>query len=268
MSCSKTRLIYLEAGNEVWACSCGDYVIISRASNLCYKEAYRVTGNSLLGVIEVNDVQLDQKGWTGHVHSKIDLSTKRFSVITPVRSNSPFISKLAQFLSWQSLKDFEWIVVEDGKESECVAEALANSGVSYIHLKTDHTGGWGNLQRNVGIQKAAGQYIAFIDDDDLPMSTWLERAYLCDSKVLVSGIEWPASPYQMSILPFDGKLAVGMISTQNIIVKSELAKKIGWPLSKEREADFEFIRRCMAVSAPFVKSDPRVGVILNGLKCL
>ena len=69
----------------------------------------------------------------------------------------------------QTYRHFEIVVVDDGSTDE-TAERVRSFGTIVTYLRHDknhgrHTGGW--AARNTGIATAQGDFIAFLDGDDL-----------------------------------------------------------------------------------------------------
>lgn len=84
----------------------------------------------------------------------------------------------------QTYKNIEIIVVDDNdqdsierKETEVVMQEFAdNSKVRYIkHIKNKN----GAAARNTGIEKSNGEYISFLDNDDLYLPNKVEKCVLC-----------------------------------------------------------------------------------------
>lgn len=69
----------------------------------------------------------------------------------------------------QTYTNIELIVVDDGSE-DGTKEWCEKQDFEYINIEPG-TGKGGNYARNLGIKKAKGQYIAFLDDDDY----WIEE---------------------------------------------------------------------------------------------
>lgn len=71
--------------------------------------------------------------------------------------------------------DFEVIVVDDG-DCERTAAAVAKEGapVGARYVARPQRGGPARA-RNVGASLASGEYLAFLDDDVIPLSDWLAR---------------------------------------------------------------------------------------------
>lgn len=95
----------------------------------------------------------------------------KISVISPVYNSALFIEAMIDSLLAQTMTDFEVIFVDDHgpDDSMEVAKAyVASKGEDerFRFLQTEVNSGPG-AARNLGMTKARGEYIAFIDSDDL-----------------------------------------------------------------------------------------------------
>lgn len=84
----------------------------------------------------------------------------KLSIITPYYKTLNETLELAKILEPQLTKEVEWIIVDDG----CSEKELDNIKAKVIHL--DKPSGNASKPRNVGLDNAKGEYIAFIDSDD------------------------------------------------------------------------------------------------------
>ena len=96
------------------------------------------------------------------------------SVIIPTHNRSELLLEAIASVQAQTFRDFELIVVDDGStdNTESVVRVIADSRIRY------HRNQWTGLPavgRNTGIRMARGEYIAFLDSDDLWLPTKLER---------------------------------------------------------------------------------------------
>lgn len=85
----------------------------------------------------------------------------KISIITPYYNTLEYTKKLASILEPQLTEEVEWIIIDDG----CNEKELDNLKAKVIHLE-ENTGG-ASIPRNVGLDNAKGEYICFIDSDDL-----------------------------------------------------------------------------------------------------
>jgi glycosyltransferase involved in cell wall biosynthesis len=96
-----------------------------------------------------------------------------FSVIVPVFNRDPTAS--LRSVQAQTFRDFECIVVDDGSSNgetiRAAVEALADARFRYVRREN----GGGGAARNTGIDQAKGEFIAFLDSDDLWLPQKLEQ---------------------------------------------------------------------------------------------
>lgn len=102
------------------------------------------------------------------------------SVIIPMFNSAKFIPQTLESLAYQTMRDFEVVVVDDCSTDNSVevVENFANrvwGGLNLHVIKLPKNTGTPGLPRNVGIQFACGKYIAFLDSDDLYTKTALEE---------------------------------------------------------------------------------------------
>lgn len=102
----------------------------------------------------------------------------RVSVIMPVFNSENFIRFAIESVLKQTFNDFELILINDASTDNsgiiCNEFSKADSRIQVIHLTTN-LGICG--ARNVGLDLAKGEYIAFCDDDDICSTNLLEINY-------------------------------------------------------------------------------------------
>lgn len=91
----------------------------------------------------------------------------KLSIITPYYNTLDRIKQLAQVLTPQLDSEVEWLIIDDG----CNEIELDNFNAKVIHLE-ENSGG-ASVPRNIGLDNATGEYIAFIDSDDLVRSNYI-----------------------------------------------------------------------------------------------
>ena len=101
------------------------------------------------------------------------------SVILPVYNREAFVAEAVQSILRQTYRNFELIIIDDGS-SDSSLEVVRNINDSRIKiLKNDKNLGV-SASRNRGIQEAKGEFIAFMDSDDIsaPERFWKQLKLL------------------------------------------------------------------------------------------
>lgn len=101
----------------------------------------------------------------------------KFSVIVPAYNSEKYIEETLDCLLSQSEKDIEVIVVNDGS-ADSTGEILDRYSLKdsrVIHVRQENAGV--SAARNNGIERARGEYMIFIDSDDLLSPDAFEKLY-------------------------------------------------------------------------------------------
>ena len=99
------------------------------------------------------------------------------SVVIPTRNRTRLLRRAVDSVLSQVFGDFEIVVVVDGPDEEVAALLQQESDPRVrFHVNPSPLGGAG--ARNVGVRLARGNWIAFLDDDDLWLPAKLERQML------------------------------------------------------------------------------------------
>ena len=97
------------------------------------------------------------------------------SVIIPVYNTEKYLDACVESVAGQTYDNLEIILVDDGSADNCPAMcdewARRDSRIRVIHKKN---GGQGEA-RNFGIEAARGEYIGFVDSDDIVSPVMYER---------------------------------------------------------------------------------------------
>ena len=97
----------------------------------------------------------------------------KISVIIPAYNAEATILETLQSLRQQTFTDFEIIVINDGS-SDRTLDVLGSIDDQRLKIFSDQNGGL-SVARNRGIARAEGEFIAFLDADDLWSADKLER---------------------------------------------------------------------------------------------
>lgn len=103
----------------------------------------------------------------------------KVSIIVAVYNVAPFLDKCITSLKNQTLRDFEVILVDDGSTDKsgriCDAYAHEDSRFKVFHQAN---GGVASA-RELGVEKASGEYLIHVDPDDWIEDDMLEELYGC-----------------------------------------------------------------------------------------
>ncbi len=96
------------------------------------------------------------------------------SVIIPTYNRADTIKRSIESVLSQSYQDFEIIIIDDGSTDDTyrVVKEIRDTRICYI--KGDKRMG-ANAARNIGVQRAKGEFIAFQDSDDIWRKDKLEK---------------------------------------------------------------------------------------------
>lgn len=113
----------------------------------------------------------------------------KVSVVIPTYNRADYIEETVNSVLNQTYKDFELIVVDDGSTDNTleILEKYKNK-IKVIAQKNSERA----ISRNTGVKNSSGEYIAFLDSDDIWIENKLEQQVeILDSKkdvILTNGI--------------------------------------------------------------------------------
>lgn len=95
----------------------------------------------------------------------------KLSIITPYFDSLEYIKRLKTVLEPQLSDNVEWLIIDDG----CHELELDTFNAKVIHL--EENSGCAGIPRNVGLDLAKGEYITFVDADDLVSVDFVEKIF-------------------------------------------------------------------------------------------
>ena len=146
----------------------------------------------------------------------------RASVILASYNGEKFIGKAIASVLGQTMRDFELIVVDDASKDstpQIIRDfQKKDSRIRFIELKTNSGGP--ALPRTMACKSATGDFIAFIDQDDLYFPDYLEKKidffeahpYLN----YVTSYSWTFNPSTRKIINYEHGGPVGMVLRRRI----------------------------------------------------
>lgn len=118
----------------------------------------------------------------------------RLSIIIPYYNTCEMTDKLLEILEPQLARDCELIIVDDGSKEGYEPWQQADNIIVLRHLSNRGV----SAARNTGIKRAKGDYIVFIDSDDLVTDDYVKQIY--------NAIESDPDTVYISWKSIDGKL--------------------------------------------------------------
>ena len=90
----------------------------------------------------------------------------KVSFVVPCYNSSATINRCVDSILLQSFSDIELIIIDDGSFDNTIdiIESYTKKDSRIKLIKQKHGGP--NMAREVGIKKASGEYIMFVDSDD------------------------------------------------------------------------------------------------------
>lgn len=165
----------------------------------------------------------------------------KVSAIIPAYNCEDYIKETIESVFSQTYRDIELIVVDDGSSDKTgeIAKSFG-SRLKYLH-QSKNTGPSG--ARNRGIDQAKGEYIAFLDHDDIWLPNKIEEqlkllegskdlalVYCNGYNVNLSGREMDtlfdiAKPYRGFV--FEQLILDNFIPTSSVVVKKNILDEVG-----------------------------------------
>ena len=215
------------------------------------------------------------------------------SVIIPIYNTGDSAVKLLNKLTKQSYENLEIICVDDGSKDgsfDLVAEfirqsRLKNKNLNMTILRQKNQGAAG--ARNLGLKKASGEYVTFIDSDDEVKKTHIEdllkslekdprnalsvcgyvyrRLRMQTEKNFFTNEIWTGleevnfRAYIVSLLASDGRMyaAINKIFRLSVIKKAKIEFPVGWDFAEDTMFVLRYLKA--AEEAGF----NRIGMVLK-----
>ena len=113
---------------------------------------------------------------------KMESQTPRISVIVPVYNVEQYLPRCIDSILAQTFTDFELLLIDDGSKDKsgaiCDAYARKDPRIRVFHKPN----GGVSSARNMGLDNAKGEWIAFVDSDD-----WVNEDFLANFVEIDSG---------------------------------------------------------------------------------
>lgn len=97
------------------------------------------------------------------------------SIIVPIYNSEKTIDRCVQSIIGQTYQDLQIILVNDGSTDNSIEKCNAWANIDHrIVVLSKHNGGVSSA-RNMGMERAQGEYVGFVDSDDIIMPSYVEK---------------------------------------------------------------------------------------------
>ena len=174
----------------------------------------------------------------------------KVSILVPVYGVEPFIEECAVSLFEQSYKDLEYIFVDDcspDKSIEVLEDVInrypdREKQVRIIHNEINRGSG---ATRSIALAAATGDYVMFVDSDDVITTDAVEKLYIQQEKTnadIVDGALCRLTPTGLNTptYPYHGESSdmLSLILTKNTVSHNAVARLIRKSLFDSYHIDF------------------------------
>lgn len=117
-----------------------------------------------------------------------------FSIVMPTFNSGRYVEESVQSVLAQTLKNWELLITDDGSSDNTrqLLEGLAKND-SRIKLVFNAVNCGASAVRNEAMGRAKGEYVAFLDSDDL----WLPNKLAEQKKFMDKGLDFSFAPYEI-----------------------------------------------------------------------
>jgi glycosyltransferase involved in cell wall biosynthesis len=203
----------------------------------------------------------------------VTASNALVSIVIPTHNRSRLLTTTLRSALWQREVDLEIIVVDDGSTDD-TPDLLRSVGDPRVRLLRHDPAQGVSAARNKGIEDAGGEWIAFLDDDDLWAPTKLARqlraasdarstwAYAGAVKIdeaerIIGGTPPPAPRDVMARLPGWSLIPGGCSGV--VVARTTLARTGVFDLRLVNLADWDLWIRLARTGPPSFTNQPLVG---------
>lgn len=134
----------------------------------------------------------------------------KLSIIIPYYNTYELTKELLEKLMQQITDDVEIIVVDDGcNDARLDNLVMSNNNISILHRYKNS--GNASIPRNLGLDMAVGEYIAFIDSDDMINDDYISRILKAiETKPDIVYLSWETekTKFIMTTKPYNWNCAV------------------------------------------------------------
>lgn len=184
----------------------------------------------------------------------------KVSIITPNYNSEKFIKATSDSVIGQSFQDWEWLVVDDCSKDgsfEIVKNLASKDSRIKAFINPKNSGA--SVSRNKGLEEATGDYIAFLDADDV----WNEDK-LSEQVQFMDAQQADFSIHNFDIINFDGTYQKTFISpvvitqetlemfnpifTSSVMMRRSKIKDVRFKVELRRRQDYIYWYDCVKLT--------------------
>lgn len=156
------------------------------------------------------------------------MKKKRVSIVIPTKNSAQFLEKTLQTIQWQSYPDIETIIVDGNSTDQTLSIAKKYRCTIYTFIPKVKIGLFdAPYKRNIGMEKATGEYVYWLDADmELPKNLIAEAVRLCEQGF--DAIVLPEDSYGVGIWSKAKKLERRCYFGDNTVESPRFFKKSVW----------------------------------------
>lgn len=204
----------------------------------------------------------------------------KYSIIVPLYNKGEFIVKTVQAILQQTYSNFELIIVNDGSSDN--GPELLNSIEDSRLILIDKENGGVSSARNLGITKASGEWITFMDADDIMYPFALETYENVmqnhpNSDVIVAATDQSQKKYPSTneikiIEDYDYENAASyarhgfsLVNTDCICIRKTLLDQVGYFNEEYTHGEDQDLWKRLSESSHFVKIDKAIALYVTDI---
>jgi glycosyltransferase involved in cell wall biosynthesis len=204
------------------------------------------------------------------------VSKPLFTVVIPHHNRPEKLGRALESVYAQTFQNFEVFVVDDGSDislwNQC--QSLFDERDNRLKVIRNECGINAAHARNCGVKQASGEFVVFLDDDDVFLTTKLEEIYTqitngkfsADKQQILYSQLKHGNDSEYTIKPLKGKLPTqrvseylfcnqGKMQTSTLVVPTVLAKKLMFDESLPKHQDYDLVLRAEKLGVEFVFID-------------
>lgn len=186
----------------------------------------------------------------------MSVENSKVSFIVPIFNVDPYLKAALDSIANQTYQNFEVIMIDDGStdRSEWIAKSYVRADSRFEYIKTENNGQ--SHARNIGLSKAKGEFISFVDPDDSLEENFLKKLINAfDDDTLIVSYLFPSTRYnkrsiskKITVDDFFSMMFSGIIGTVvwNKLFRANILEKVRFPEGQVHE-EIEFFRQILHV---------------------